>query len=163
MRPTLTLTSAGLAVAVALAGCANDPNSSLITSSVAKPKPAKVAIDPTCTALAAMITSARQEGTPARVRAVAANTNKSRTVNIKRASLAKVAELDKLNAEFQTKCSKYPGLQTANAQPAVAQPAAPTTSQPAIAQPVAVPQATPKPAQTATASTVQSIIPPPQQ
>lgn len=160
MRPTLTLTSAGLVIAVALAGCANDPNSSLITSSVAKPKPTKVAVDPACTALATMINSARQEGTPARVRAVAASNNKSRTVNIKRASLAKVAELDKLNAEYQMKCSKYPGLQTASAQPTAAQPAA---AQPSIAQPVAVPQAAAQPAQPAPATTVQSIIPVPQQ
>ncbi len=161
MRPTQTLTIAGLAIALALAGCANDPNSSLITSSVAKPKPTKVAVDPACTALATMINSARQEGTPARVRAVAASNNKSRTVSIKRASLSKVAELDKLNAEFQMKCSKYPGLQTARAQPTNAQPAA--NARPLIAQPVAVPQATPKPAKPATTASVESIVPVPQQ
>ena len=71
MRPTKIFTTAGLNIAMALAGCANDPNSALMTSSVAKPKPVKVAVDPTCTALTAMINSARQEGTPARVRAVA--------------------------------------------------------------------------------------------
>ncbi len=160
MRPTQTLTIAGLAIAVALAGCANDPNSSLITSSVAKPKPTKVAVDPACAALATMINSARQEGTPARVRAVAASNNKSRTVNIKRASLSKVAELDKLNAEFQMKCSKYPGLQTASARPTSAQPG---NARPLIAQPAAVPQATPKPAKPATTASVQSIVPVPQQ
>lgn len=123
MRPTKMFTTAGLTVAMALAGCANDPNSTLITSSVAKPKPVKVAVDPTCTALTAMINSARQEGTPARVRAVATGNSKARMVNIKRASLVKLAELDKLNAEYQMKCGKYPGLQTASAQKTVAQPA----------------------------------------
>ena len=151
MRPTRTLTAAGLTIVVALAGCANDPNSSLITASVAKPKPAKVAVDPTCTALAAMIQSVRQEGTPAKVRAVAASNNKSRTVNIKRASLAKVAELDKLNAEFQMKCSKYPGLQTAAARPAT------------IAQPATLPEAAKPPAKPSATTANKPIVPVPQQ
>ena len=123
MRPTKILTTAGLTVAMALAGCANDPNSTLMTSSVAKPKPVKFAVDPTCTALTAMINSVRQEGTPARVRAVATSNNKTRMVNIKRASLVKLAELDKLNAEYQMKCGKYPSLRTASTQKTVAQPA----------------------------------------
>lgn len=119
MRPTTILKVTGLTAALMLAGCATDPNSTITTASVKKPKPQRVAaIDPTCTALTAMINSARQEGTPERVRAVAKG--KGRMVTIKRASLAKVAELDKLNAEYQMKCGKYPGLQNANAlsQPA---------------------------------------------
>ncbi len=127
MRPTKILTITGLTVAMALTGCANDPNSGLITSSVAQPKPVKVAVDPTCTALTAMINSVRQEGTPARVHAVATSKSKTRMVNIKRASLVKIAELDKLNAEYQMKCGKYPGLRTA-AQPAAAK-ALPKTAQ----------------------------------
>lgn len=124
MRPTTRLTLTGLTAALMLAGCATDPNSTITTASVKKPKPQRVAtIDPTCTALTAMINSARQEGTPERVRAIAER--KGRMVTIKRASLAKVAELDKLNAEYQMKCGKYPSLQTASVpKPAIAAPTA---------------------------------------
>ena len=134
MRPTKTMTLMSLTAALALAGCANGSNSNLLTtSSVTKPKPAKVAIDPVCMTLAAKINAVRQEGTPARVHAIA--TGKTRSVNIKRASLAKVAELDKLNAEYQMKCSKYPGIQTA-AAPQIATPATPRAAQ-AAKKPVA--------------------------
>lgn len=130
MRPTTTLTMASLIAALALAGCANGSGSNLLTtSSVAKPKPAKVAVNPLCTTLAAKINTIRQEGTPARVHAIA--TGKTRTVNIKRASLAKVAELDKLNAEYQANCSKYPGIQAAVAAPQIAAPATPRAAAPA--------------------------------
>jgi len=138
MRPTKILTIAGLTVAMALAGCANDPNLSLVTSSVAKPKPVKVAVDPTCTALTTMINSVRQEGTPARVRAVATSNSKTRMVNIKRASLAKIAELDKLNAEYQMKCGKYPSLRTASTQ-AIAAQSATATALPKKAQAIKKP------------------------
>ncbi|MGI9478459.1 MAG: hypothetical protein ACR2PI_17285 [Hyphomicrobiaceae bacterium] len=123
MRPTKILTFTSLVAALALAGCANGSGPNLLTtSSVSKPKPKKVVANPACTALAAQIKSVRLEGTPARVHAVA--TGKTRTVSIKRASLAKVAELDRLNAEFQMKCSMYPGTQTAAAAP-IAAPAKP--------------------------------------
>lgn len=142
MRPTRIVTLTSLIAALALAGCANGSGPNLLTtSSVANPKPEKMAVNPVCTTLTAKINAARQEGTPARVHAIA--TGKTRTVSIKRASLAKVAELDKLNAEFQMKCSKYPGNQTAAATqiatPAtqkIAQPATPIAAQ-AVKQPVA--------------------------
>ena len=139
MRPTTILTVTSLAAALALAGCANGSGPNLLTtSSVAKPKPARVAANPACTALATKINAVRQEGTPARVHAVA--TGKTRTVSIKRASLAKVAELDRLNAEFQKNCSMYPGTQTAAATP-IAAPAKPLA---APAKPIArKPAATP--------------------
>lgn len=125
MRPTTILKVTGLTAALMLAGCATDPESGITTASVKKPKPQRVAtVDPTCTALTAMINSARQEGTPERVRTVAKG--KGRMVTIKRSSLAKVAELDKLNAEYQMKCGKYPSLQNAGTlQPTTAAAAAP--------------------------------------
>ena len=101
--------------------------------------------DPACVALANQIRSAREEGTPAKVHAVA--NGKTKTVRVKRESLAKVAELDKLNSEFQTRCSKYPGLQTA-AAPKAAAPVAPRATAikqaPTIAK-VAQPQSVTQP------------------
>lgn len=112
MRPTNIFTLAGLAAALALAGCGTSPGSNLVTSSVTKPQTAAAApIDPACMTLTAQINAARQEGTPARVHAVASG--KTKTAVVKRSSLAKVAELDRLNSEFQMKCSKYPGIRSA--------------------------------------------------
>ncbi|MFT5508606.1 MAG: hypothetical protein ACI89J_001682 [Hyphomicrobiaceae bacterium] len=119
MRPTKIFTFAGLAIAIAVAGCSNGQSSNLITSSVSKPKPAKVALNPACITLSSQINALRREGTPARVHKVA--TGKTKTAIVKRSSLAKVAQLDSLNSQFQMKCSKYPGLHTAAAP--VAQPA----------------------------------------
>jgi hypothetical protein len=122
MRPIQILTSAGVTVALALAGCSGGSGENLIkTSSISKPQTAaaKPAINPVCASLTSQINTTRQEGTPARVSAV--STGKTRMVKIKRASLAKMAELDRLNSEFQAKCSKVPMHQTA----AIAQPAKP--------------------------------------
>ena len=136
MRPIKIFMFAGLAITVALAGCSTGPSSNLTTASVAKPKPEKMAINPTCVRLSSQISALRREGTPARVHKVA--TGKTKTAVVKRASLAKVAELDRLNAQFQATCSKYPTLRTAAAptlQPR--QTAVRSTSQTAtIAQPV---------------------------
>lgn len=111
MRPINVMTMAGLVAAIAVAGCSNNQTSGLSTASVAKPAATKLALDPTCVRLTSQINALRQEGTPSRVHQVA--NGKTKTAVIKRASLAKVAELDRLNAQFQMKCSKYPGLQTA--------------------------------------------------
>ena len=122
MRPIQILASAGLIVALALAGCNGGSGENLITtSSINKPQAAAAnsAINPVCTSLSAQINATRQEGTPARLHAV--STGKTRTVKIKRASLAKMAELDRLNTEFQEKCSKVPMHQTA----AISQPVKP--------------------------------------
>src|SRR6056297_2327621 len=120
MRLTRILLISSVAATIALAGCAGNSGLGLTTSSVAKPKPQpkKMVADPTCVALTAEINAARSEGTPARVHAAAKG--KTRSVRVKRASIAKVAELDRLNREFQAKCSKYP--QTASA-PAAARKA----------------------------------------
>lgn len=99
------LLPAAFAMATLLAGCASDGagmfgGSSLTTSSVEeKPK-----VDPACVALQAKIDALRQDGVSDRA-AQAAATGKSTTVSVKRASLTQLAELDRANAEFQSKCS----------------------------------------------------------
>ena len=89
--------------------------------------PEKPKVNPACVPLAAKITELRKEGAVERV--AQASHGKGESVNVKRASLAKVTELDRANAEFQTKCSTVviaPGATTvAAATPAAAAPAAP--------------------------------------
>jgi hypothetical protein len=114
MRPIQVLTCTGLTAALALAGCSGGSGENLLTtSSINQPQKvaAKPSVDPVCASLSNQINATRQEGTPARVNAV--STGKTRMVTIKRASLAKMAELDRLNNEFQAKCSKVPMQQTA--------------------------------------------------
>lgn len=99
----------GLALAAALGGCADGENFGLVTAAIEQPAPAqkvaaKPSIDPACVELAARINAARDEGTPGRVAKVAENKG-GRTVSIKRASLAKVAELDAMNEKFLKRCS----------------------------------------------------------
>lgn len=88
------------------AGCAGD-NGILTTSSVgAAPAVTKVAaprVDPACVALTARIDALRKEGFVERVEKASAG--KSASVTVKRESLAKMAELDKANAEFQSRCA----------------------------------------------------------
>lgn len=88
--------------------------------------PEKPKVDAGCQALAAKITELKQDGAVDRVEKAAQG--KSDTVNVKRASLAKVGELNKANAEFQARCSTL--RSSAATQPAVTQPV-PTAAQPA--------------------------------
>ncbi len=146
MRLNMLMKFAGLSVALAVAGCASDPGSSLMTASVQRPETKKVsrpAINPACVTLATQIRAIREDGTPERVRA--AGEGKTKMVSVKRASLSKVAELDRLNAEFQAQCSIYP-LQTA-----AAPPAAPTAT--IQTAPVSTPPASVTAAPKATVST----------
>jgi hypothetical protein len=104
-----------------LAGCSGDGTgilgSSLTTSSVNPPPPvAQVQapkLDPACVALTARIDALRKEGVTER--AEKASIGKSANVSVKRASLAQLAELDKANAEFQTRCGPA-GLRPMQAQ-----------------------------------------------
>jgi len=106
MRLTILVAASGLLAAGLLGGCATDSDLGLTTSSIASTENAnKPTVDPNCIALAAKISDARAEGTPDRVAKVATAENKSRVVSIKRDSLAKVAELDALNKQFQARCS----------------------------------------------------------
>ncbi len=88
-----------------LAGCANDgalgTSGNLTTSAVTPVAAPKV--DPACVTLAAQIDSLRQEGTIDRLQK--ASEGKTASVQVKRASLAKQAELNKANADFQAKCA----------------------------------------------------------
>ena len=89
-----------------LAGCANDGTlgtSNLTTSAVAPVASAAPKVDPACVALAAQIDQLRQEGTIDRLQQ--ASQGKSANVQVKRASLAKQADLNRVNAEFQVKCA----------------------------------------------------------
>lgn len=114
---------------LALAGCASDGTSMLTTASVEPKKPAPV-VDQACLQLQNRIAVLRAEGTVGRVEQAAVG--KTKTVNIKRESLAKVAELNKANAEFQLRCSKLQTTAAAASQSAATAPAA--TAQPATPQ-----------------------------
>lgn len=112
------ITLIGVAAVAGLMGaCANDGSmigSSLTTSSVDATKTAAAKVDPACNLLSARIDALRKEGVVERAEKVSTGTTS--TVSVKRASLAKLAELDKANAEFQAKCSTYvsaPGATTA--------------------------------------------------
>ena len=113
-----------LALAAAGGGCAGN-NSMLSTASVT---PDKVAVaapknDPACVSLASQIDTLRKEGTVDRIEKAAVG--KTANVQMKRASLAKQAELNKANADFQTKCGpQIPKPQTAQAAPIAAAPIA---------------------------------------
>lgn len=98
------------AAAAAVGGCASD--NQLSTASLNQS--AQAQIDPTCVALANEISSLRSEGTVDRLEQAASG--KSKNVQVKRAALAKQAELNKANAEFQAKCGpKIPQATTAQA------------------------------------------------
>ena len=113
--------------ATALGACSGDGvlgfNSDVPTATAAIPERPKT--DPACAALATRIGELRKEGAVERVSK--ASQGKGETVSVKRASLAKVTELDKANTEFQAKCSNYPVPVTAAASPAAAPAAAPKT------------------------------------
>ncbi len=112
-----TMTLAALGCALSLAGCASDGSGlSLTTGSVnnkATTKQAKVQVSPVCVALISQIDGLRKEGTPERIQKVALG--KSETVVVKRSALAKVSELDKANAQFQSQCSAYTPAQLRSA------------------------------------------------
>jgi hypothetical protein len=110
-----------------LAGCSSDGGilgTSLTTQSIgtnasATTVAAAPKIDPACYTLSQRIDTLRKDGLTERLEKASAG--KSQTVQIKRASLAQAAELDKANAEFQAKCSAFgprPIQSTAQAVPA---------------------------------------------
>ena len=117
-----------LAFAAALVGgCASNSSSPLSTASVMPDKmaPSQMAakVDPACVSLSNQIDTLRGEGTVERLEKAAAG--KTASVQVKRASLAKQAELNKANADFQAKCGpQIPKAQTAQLGPAAAEPIA---------------------------------------
>lgn len=107
----------GIAMAALVAGCADQGGfGGLTTSSVSAP-PAVQKSDPACAALASQIGTLRGEGIADKVEKAAAKKYKM-TVS----DLGKADQLNKANAEFQTKCA--PAQQTAAADTGAA-PAAP--------------------------------------
>ncbi|OYW54163.1 MAG: hypothetical protein B7Y80_13375 [Hyphomicrobium sp. 32-62-53] len=127
------LTAAALAT-LSLAACADGSTGLLSTASLGTTAPvaASPQSDQACVALTARIDALRRDGVVERVEK--ASTGKSKTVNVKRESLAKVTELDKANAEFQAKCALP--LTTASVRPAASatQAALATAAQPSAAQ-----------------------------
>ncbi len=137
-RTVIVITIAALAAA--LGACANDPTNFLTTAAVTpaaapaaavKPvtQPNSYAVDPSCAPLAAKIDKLRGDQSVAKLEK--ASTGKTKTVAIKRQSLAVQAELNKANFEFQSKCMG-PGQRPTTAQVA---PAAATATTVAAATP----------------------------
>ncbi len=118
-----SLASLVVASTLALAGCANDNMSGLLpTGSIGgESEGAKVAqtsrIDPACVTLTSQIDTLRKEGIAEKVEKASQKKHK-----LTSAELAKADQLNKANAEFQTKCSSLtPQNQQAAAAPKPAQ------------------------------------------
>ncbi|MEQ1650254.1 MAG: hypothetical protein ABL898_16870 [Hyphomicrobiaceae bacterium] len=91
--------------ALALTACAQDGTGLISTGTLgsqAAVTETKAPVDPQCLTLATEIDTLKNEGSTARLEKVA--DGKSGTVSVKRASLAKQAQLNKANADFITKC-----------------------------------------------------------
>jgi hypothetical protein len=127
MTPRIFTTFSLLALAAAAAGCAAD-SATLSTASVAPDKIVQAQkIDPACLALSSQIDTLRNEGAVERLEKAAAG--KTSSVQVKRSSLAKQAELNKAYAEFQAKCGpKIPSAQTAQVTPPASAQVAPVAA-----------------------------------
>ena len=139
VRPLLVATS--FAAAALLAGCADTPslfgNSANLTTASVTPVAAPK-VDPACTALTAQIDSLRKEGIADKIEKASLKKYKMTT-----AELVKADQLNKSNADFQTKCTSY--------KPSVAAVAAPTAV-PAPAAAAAIKAAAPAVKEAAAAS-----------
>jgi hypothetical protein len=117
-----------VAAALFACGCANsglDLSTSSITP-VASASAATVKTDPVCVSLASQINSLKGDGTIERLEKAAEG--KTAKVSVKREALQKQAELNKANAEFQTRCGPNIPKQAAQ-QPAATTPAATANAQ----------------------------------
>jgi hypothetical protein len=142
IKSAMTRTSIKLALAalgaLSVAGCADGSTGLLSTASVGSSTTAGAGkADPACVALNARINTLRQEGVAERVEK--ASEGKAKSVSIKRESLVKMTELDKANAEFQSKCALPLPASAAVTPPAA--PGAPVASA-STAKPVAKTTAT---------------------
>lgn len=113
---------------LAMGGCAAD--GTLSTASINNGKAGEVktanAVDPACVALSNQIETLRKEGSVEGLEKAA--TGKGASVKVKRDALAKQAELNRVNADFQSKCGpKIPAHQAAQA-PAPTQSATQTAA-----------------------------------
>jgi hypothetical protein len=143
MIRTLTAPAALLLAMGTLAGCANDGTlgSSNLTTAAVTPTVAPAAkVDPACVTLAAQIDTLRKEGTIDRLQQAAAG--KTASVQVKRTALAKQAELNKANADFQSKCATITPAATTTAAAAPAPVAAQAAAAAAPAAKTAVKKAT---------------------
>lgn len=154
---------APLAAALLLGACAGETPNFFQTASVAAPAAAVAEATPTrtsrvsaeCTTLAGQIDTLRKDGTIERLEKVAAG--KGDNVQVKRAALAKQAELNKANADFQSKCApRQPA-----GQQAAASPIAPASIPAAAAAPVVKASAAAKAAATAAAPSGVTVAPSP--
>jgi hypothetical protein len=135
MTTRITKLAAAAMATLTLAACADGSTGLLSTASLGTTAPVAAAApqpDPACVALTARIDTLRKDGVVERVEK--ASSGKSKTVSVKRDSLAKMTELDKANAEFQAKCALP--LTTASVRPAspAVQAAVATATQSGAAQ-----------------------------
>ena len=106
----------GVLAVLILSGCAANDDLSIETGSIQKnASPTKLAADPVCVALWSRIEEIHSEGTPGRIQKVAEG--KTKTVVVKRSSLATMAKLAKLNQDFKSKCSTFTPARAAQAKP----------------------------------------------
>ncbi len=134
---TVRRTSFGLAIALAAlaGGCANDSSSIFSTGSIAQPAavatPAKP--DPVCVTLSSQIDALRKDGTVDRLEKAA--DGKTTAVTVQRAALGKQVQLNKLNADFISKCGHaIPNTTTTAAATPVAAAAKTAAATPAKAK-----------------------------
>ena len=132
--------SAILALGLLAGGCASDGGGLMSTSSVGADKVAAAPkVDPVCVALSGQIDTLRKEGAVEGLEK--ASIGKSASVKVTRASLAKQAELNKANSEFQAKCGPIiPKPQTAQAAPAASAATAGTAAATGMAKDAATQQ-----------------------
>lgn len=132
--------SALFAIGLLAGGCANDGTGLMSTSSVAADKVAMAPkVDPACVSLTSQIDTLRKEGAVESLEKAASG--KSASVKVMRTALAKQAELNKANADFQAKCGPaMPKAQSAMVAPPAPIPAS-TTAAAATATGAAAPQA----------------------
>ena len=136
---TIGMTVSAIAGVLA-AGCAQNGSSLQTTASVAPDKAIaqnQPKLDPVCVSLTNQIDTLRKEGSVERLEK--ASSGKSASVQVKRASLAKQAELNKAFTDYQSSCGPAAlRPMTAQAAPAAVAPIA-TTAPAAAKQAVATP------------------------
>lgn len=140
--------AATLALTLTLGACATENFASGATAAL----PEKPKADPVCGTLAQKLDDLRKDGVTQRVEQ--ASQGKGTTVSVKRKSLAKVAEINKTNIEFQQKCSAYRPASIATTAPAPAPSATPVA---AAAKTAAVAKAAKPAAATATTAGEQAV------
>ncbi len=153
MTPRILNVLSVMALAALAGGCAAGGNGSLSTASVEADKAAMAQkVDPVCVALSSQIDALRSEGAVERLEKAAAG--KSSSVQVKRSSLAKQAELNKTYADFQAKCGpRLPAAQAAQVKTPTVAHAAPVATAGTAPKSEQVSAATAAAAQTAVQTT----------